>query len=532
MEITRTGRSPFELLAGLLTATLGLLALFAAFDVDIKYKLAILAGVGGAAMLTAMPERRIACLVLWVLIHPLSIEKVFFVDAAEAPLFTDPSIAFNASDGPLALLALFLVAETLTSGRVAFRWSHMATVLLAFLAWSVVSYAIHIEIGDRATAESPYALLQGLRLLIFVVLVQSAVRTRGELMATLLAVGVAVFAQSAIVGLSYATGHVFNYASTLLPADSAKLQGFDASGGGQLLRGTGTVGQVNEQAMFHVVMTFPLIALFASRNRYVAGAGVGVVAASGLALVLTFSRGAWVAFPIGLVVCVTLMIARWKIGKTGILAGAVFVMGAALALSLLWQPIYQRIAYGDTGATGARLRLIELATDLFLTNPAIGVGPGEFDEAAMILYPPGPQEAQWVEPGENYVSTTIGRVEYMEFRSGDFLVRRPLPVHNKFLLVLSELGLPGLVIWLWLYAEIARAAWTCCKLSDRFLSFFGIAGLGLAAAELAYMMVEHFHDDKPLELTLFVPALLFAAQEFSRPTAQADWLRLGFGQPT
>jgi O-antigen ligase len=156
--------------------------------------------------------------------------------------------------------------------------------------------------------------------------------------------------------------------------------------------------------------------------------------------------------------------------------------------------------------------LLDLASDLAEAYPLIGVGPGEFDEAALKLYPPGFAENQWVEPGQKLTSTTIGRVDYSEFRLGNqFPYRRPLPVHNRYMLTLSELGLPGLAIWLWLYVEFIRLAWRCSKLPDRVLSLLGIAGLGVTFAELVYMMVEHFSDIKPLEFVLFVPVLMFAA---------------------
>ena len=254
----------YELLVGGLMVVIAGVFLVVTSDLDARYTLAIVAAIGGSAFLAALPDRRVACLMLWVLIHPLGIEKIFLVDAAEGPQFTDPSIIFNASDGPLALLALFVVAETMLSGRVAFQWSRMTTILLALLAWSGISFAIHaIFLDDKFTTSAPYALIQDVRLLVFVLLVQSAIRSRGDIMLVLLAVAVAVLLQTMFVGLSYAMGHAFSYAGT---AGSSGLQGFDTAGGAQLVRATGTFGQVNEQAIFHTIMTIPLIAFFGVRN--------------------------------------------------------------------------------------------------------------------------------------------------------------------------------------------------------------------------------------------------------------------------
>src|SRR5271166_4245938 len=193
----RATHFPFELVVGLVIAMLAGGVLVGMADAEMKYKLAMIAAVGGFAVLAAFPERRVACVVLWVLIHPLSIEKVFFIDAAEGPQFSNPTIALNMSDGPLVLLALFLLAETLSTNRLAFRWSRMTTILLAFLAWSAVSFAIHATfLGDGFTTSAPLALLQDVRLLIFVFLIQSAIRSRGDVILVLLAVGAAVLIQT------------------------------------------------------------------------------------------------------------------------------------------------------------------------------------------------------------------------------------------------------------------------------------------------------------------------------------------------
>jgi hypothetical protein len=510
----RASQIPLDPLIGLVVALLTGWILVATSDVETKYKLAAIAAVAGFAVLAAFPERRVACVVLWVLIHPLSVEKIFFIDAAEGPQFTDPTIALNASDGPLALLALFLVAETISSGRIAFRWSRLTTIMLVFLIWSTVSFGIHaIYLNDGFVTSTPVTLLQDVRLLVFVLLIQSAIRTRAEVILVLLAVGAAVLLQMLIVGLSYSTGQVFGYAASTVAQGAATLQGFDTSGGGELLRATGTVGQVNEQAQFHTFMTIPLIAFFVVRSGFVRCASVAAVAGSALALVLTFSRGAWLAFPIGLAVCGVVALRRHLIHRTTILIGAVFLAGAAVALFFLTEPIYQRLAFGDTGATASRLRMMALAADLFEAYPVIGVGPGEFDEAALRLYPPGFEQSQWIEPGERlpYPPPTIGPVDIAEIRAPGFLLRRPLPAHNKYMLTLSELGLPGLLIWVWLCVEFIRVAWRCSKLPDPFLSRLGIAGLGTTATILVYTNVDLFHEDKPLEILLFVPAMILVA---------------------
>src|SRR5262249_45199905 len=134
----RTAGLPLGSLIGLAVALMASFLMVALSDVETKFKLAAIMAIAGFAVLTAYPDRRDSCIVLCLLIHPLRIEKIFYLNAAEGPQFTDPSMPINVSDGPLVLLALFLFAETMFSNRVAFRWSRLTTILLMFLVWSAI----------------------------------------------------------------------------------------------------------------------------------------------------------------------------------------------------------------------------------------------------------------------------------------------------------------------------------------------------------------------------------------------------------
>lgn len=493
----------------------GALAMVLGGDVELKYRLAAVLALGGFAALIVFPERRIACVLLWLLVHPMGVEKVFFLDAAEGPMFTDPTLNINVSDGPLILLIVFLAAETILSGRSAFRWSRLATVLVVYSLWSAISFGIHAAfLRDGYTTSAPITLMQDIRLILFVVIIQSAIRTRADVALVLSTIAAALLIQIGFVYLSYATNQVYTYAAgTSAEGSAATLQGFASAGGGEMSRASGTVGHTNEQALFHAVMTIPLIAFLVSRNRLVWLAALGIIAGSALAMVLTFSRGSWIAFPFGVLVCGILFFRRYGLSRNMALTGSLAAMGGALALGLLIQPIYQRLANGDTGASASRLRQINLGLDVFLDHPVIGVGPGEYAQAVLLTYPYGSREPVSVQPGEvlPYPPPTQGRLDVEEIRLGSLYLRRPLPVHNKYVLTLAELGAVGLAIWLWFYFEFIRVALHTARRPDRFLEAVGIAGVGIAAAQLVYMMFDLFVEDKPLEIMMFLPALVAAA---------------------
>jgi hypothetical protein len=59
---------------------------------------------------------------------------------------------------------------------------------------------------------------------------------------------------------------------------------------------------------------------------------------------------------------------RREIAPVAWLTGAVMAVVMVFVLGALAEPIYERVVHGDDGATGSRLRMIDLATDLFLSH--------------------------------------------------------------------------------------------------------------------------------------------------------------------
>ena len=188
-------------------------------------------------------------------------------------------------------------------------------------------------------------------------------------------------------------------------------------------------------------------------------------------------------------------------------------------LAALASPIYERIAHGDDGATDSRLRMIDLATDLYLAYPIIGVGPGEFSEASLIMFPPGFRENEWVALGDRPMVPEVGRLEVVRLvEPGKDPLTTPLPVHNKYMLTLSELGLIGLLIWLAIYYHLFREALFCSRARDPVLRFVGVGGMGAILASMSYMMLDLFADDKSLQILFFIPVLITACARIVRET--------------
>lgn len=501
------------MLAGGLGLAVGLIG-----GLNVKYQLAFVAGGVFLGVLLLFPERRLLCLVLWILIQPLSIEKVFYVNAIYEG-FVEQSIVINVGDVLLVMLALFMLAESLFTNRKVWHWPTFATLFSLYLLWALISALIHgVFLDTGYTGSSPWALLHYCRTLLFIVVVHSAIRTRADMICVLVALAVILFGEAILVALSYVTGELFNFARLTGQTPKLELATF-SSAGGKMVRGVGTLGHTNQQAVFHTLYTLPLIALLLVRNTWFRVGALLVMLASSMAIVMSFSRSAWMSYAFAVVVVFFVAWRRREISPMAWLTGALMTVVAAVALGALAQPIYERVVNGDDGATDSRLRMIELATDLFLSHPVIGVGPGEFSEASIMQYPPEFKENEWVGVNDKPMVPTVGRLEVVRLvQPHAETLTSPLPVHNKYMLTLSELGVVGLVLWLTIYVYLFREALACSRARDMVLRYVGLGGMAAVLASVSYMMLDLFSDDKSVQILFFIPVLTTAAARLVRET--------------
>ncbi|WP_374337512.1 O-antigen ligase family protein [Methyloversatilis sp.] len=491
---------------------------------EAKYQVAAMVGGLGVGFLVMAPSRRLFCVLLWIVIAPLSIEKVFYTNAVYSG-FANQTIVINAGDAVLLLLTVFLFVESQFTKEKVWHWPRFATLFGLFLLWAIVSAGMHAVFLDSGhDSSSTWALLHYCRVLWFIVLLHSAIRTRAELIAIMVVTGFIVFGEAVLVALSYVTGELFNFTKLTGGTPVLELQKYSSSSGESLVRGVGTLGHTNQQAAFHTFYTMPLIALLVVRNVWLRVFVLVVIGASMVAVLMSFSRSAWLSFAVA--VCLSFFVAwkRREIAPVAWFSGALAAVVVSVALAALAEPIYQRVAYGDDGATDSRLRMIDLALDLFAEYPIIGVGPGEFAEASLLSYPTGFKENEWVAVGSKPMVPTVGRLEVVRLvQPGKEPLTSPLPVHNKYLLTLSELGVVGLVLWVSIYIHLLRAAWRGACSRDAFLRFLGLGCLATIAASMSYMMLDLFADDKSVQILFFVPIIATVVDRLARTAAREEF---------
>ncbi len=492
-----------------------LLSTVIVFSVDLSplHRAVLYAGLIGIAVFLTLPNKRILLVVAWVLLHPLSLEKVFIVGKPLLPEFFPPRIVLSGSDLIFMMLLLYLAFESFfeREEKVWFVSSPLIP-LLFFSFWAILSFYIH-----RISTDTTLALLHILKMLLFLLVFSSAIRTRNELILVLLSAAIALGIQALLVVVSHFSSVVFHFSSKV----SSQLMTFGGTAGQTHVRATGTVGHVNQEACFLTFFVFPLFGLLGLKNRWSRLFIVAIITFTFLAIVLTFSRSAWLSSIIGVGIILLMAFKKritenriWLYIFPVIMVGCIFIL-------VFHQSIIDRIVHGDEGATASRKRAAVLSLDLFRQHPFLGVGIGNFVGASLEKYPPKVIKNLWLKPGQQPrpLAYRYGRLEVNQIKIGNRWYIVPLPVHNKYLLVLSELGIVGLSLFLWFLYCLYRLAVRCFRTSDSVLLLSAIGFMAGLWAIFCYMNLDLFADDKTVEILLFVPVVIISLSRIVNNTS-------------
>lgn len=181
-----------------------------------------------------------------------------------------------------------------------------------------------------------------------------------------------------------------------------------------------------------------------------------------VALLLTFSRGSWMAFILTLPLLVVLVLRALPAQERGrLLTG---LAGALLALVLcslpFLQPLSARLLGDDEGAAESRLPLMEVAAAMIRDRPLLGVGLGHY-EAEMRRYD----------------------------RTADFISEAfPYPVHNLFLHVAAEAGIPVLLCLLTMVGIALHCGWKAWRRQEPEHQLARAMAGGLMIGMLAFLI--------------------------------------------
>ena len=201
----------------------------------------------------------------------------------------------------------------------------------------------------------------------------------------------------------------------------------------QVHRISGTLGSTNGLAWYLDFILPVVFSLFFIRMRHFLRIGLGVIFTGGCTILLwTYSRGGWIGFVIGLVLVGVWMMTRIKpLRRIQLSFILVIIVGTGLfLLAVLPNVVKQRFTQDDSGAAYVRLPLMEVAVSMILKHPITGVGLNTYTEVD--------QEYDLTEENVTLIF--------------------PQPVHNIYLQLGAEIGVPGLFCFFWFIGLLAFRA--------------------------------------------------------------------------
>jgi O-antigen ligase len=223
----------------------------------------------------------------------------------------------------------------------------------------------------------------------------------------------------------------------------------------------GTIGHANGLAKYVELLAPICVALLFTgiKLKYKMASSLIFICAF-IVLLLTLSRGGWVCF-MGSMMLILLLIFRAKLISlqtlVAIVAVAIIFAGVMLSFSGL---ITSRLFGGDYGSAESRIPAAKIAVSIIRAHPLLGVGVRHYNSAAR-LYNPILREM---------------RVKI---------------VHNAYLQMAAEMGIPALLVFLWLIGAVFRQGLRNLKSRDIFLMSVSIGLLAGLSALWAHWLVDH-----------------------------------------
>ncbi len=193
----------------------------------------------------------------------------------------------------------------------------------------------------------------------------------------------------------------------------------------QAYRATGTLGHPNVLAYFFEMLMPVLLGLALTRQRPAWRLWYAFTFLCSLAGVfVTLTRGAWLTIPVTTMIVLVMVYGR-RIVRVKAAVVAVLVLCSVFAASFYaWPIIEKRFTHTDYKSSGSRMPLNRAALSIIEKYPLVGVGLNNFAERFK---------------AED--TTGYSRI----FRNARQLV------HNMYLWIATEVGIVGLVGYLWLF---------------------------------------------------------------------------------
>ncbi|MCC7209235.1 MAG: O-antigen ligase family protein, partial [Anaerolineae bacterium] len=254
-------------------------------------------------------------------------------------------------------------------------------------------------------------------------------------------------------------------------------------------RPTGSFGSPNLAGAYFAFFTpLALAVLFMPVRRLYRLFALSMAALGMVALLFTLSRGAWTAFGVAMIVIVVM---TWRRGWLKAWVPIVLILGAIIFVFAFQDIILARLFGDDGGAAAGRVKLVDIAWSMIRDYPVLGIG------------------------ANNYATVM------KDYIGPDLFMSWVYTVHNKYLLVASELGVLGFAAFIFFLASTLRLGFTAWLKEERFLAIVALSLTAAIVGHMFHMQADIFNARASVQMLWVAAAVLSAlAAMKSRQTAE------------
>ena len=412
---------------------------------------------------------------------PFQIGTTFFHRPADAELGAFRGLSISVTT--LALVGLyaswFIAALATRNVRQRARL-HVNRPLTLYLAFVTLSLFVAQDISL-----SLFELFLFLQLYLVYLYVANTVRNRQDILFVVSVLLVGGLLESIVIVVLRFT----NVESTVLGPVHIFIE---SNGKRGWMRIGGTTGVPNiAGAYLSILLALAAGLLFSNLGRAYKWLAVALLGLGEVALIFTFSRGAWIAL---FVAVGALGVVVWR-QRTLSFRVPIAIFSILMFLYFPFSDAISARLFGDdNGSAESRIPLVNLASRIIEDNPILGVGSNNFTVAM-----------------ERYLTP--------EFRNGRAFL---FAVHNKYLLVWAETGIGGLLAFLAFLAGSLRTGWQCWKVQDPLLSPLALGLTAGIAGHMVHLTVDHFRSRPTQQLLWLIAGLLVAMYRICTDSQCAD----------
>lgn len=394
------------------------------------------------------------------------------------------SLVVGLVDFPIILLLLIWLMD-LAGGKIALpKWQRLDTYVVVFILLSTLSL-----FNTDEYALLLFEVVRYLKYFLVLWILRTYLTDEKKALGCLYVVLLVAGMQFLLACMQY-----FLFFTLPFPVGGVSGSQFDLVNNALIQRVSGLVGHSNTFAAYLLFpITVSFVFLLSNQPRTIKLIASGLFVGSCIALVLTFSRNAWMMTCLAIAILGVVGVVSRRISSALVLAmiGLGLVILAGLIMSGVFEVILIRVFEDDGKAFDSRWDLIKIALNMVANHPLLGIGLNSFEENMA-----------------HYDDTGVTNVIQQ-------------PVHNVLFLIAAETGVVSLVFFLLICKQVAANVLRVIRRQDEMGFIVGMSGgVSLLVVLLSNQFDVTLRKDPIIGMCVLFIAMLMALSRYDENVAK------------